>query len=197
MQTLKQSVFVEQMIKRGTKEKDNMKRFVIVLLGLIAIGIPFLLGPSVVYYAEPVVVLVAAFCVWIFWRRASQEYEYIYTDGNLDIDVIYGQTSRKHLVTFDARSVKIIAPANDPKAQAATRDKGATTIYACRGAVEDGTYVIVGEYRSKLYHVYFEPNARILKGIKTYAPAKSIIRPEDLLKKEEAFTPAKEEESDL
>lgn len=198
MQTLKQSTFIEQMVKRGTKEKDTRNRILILASGIIIAFVPFFIGANAVYYAEPVVLLVAAFAVWILWRRAAKEYEYIYTDGNLDFDVIYSRSSRKHLASFDTRSVKIIAPANDPKAKAMTETKPNVTLFACAGAINDSTYVLVGEYASKSYHVYFEPEARILRGIKSYAPRTSIIRPEDLIDKAPApqETPGFEE-SDL
>ena len=198
MQTLKQSTFIEQLVKRGSKEKDTRNRILIVICGVIIATVPFFLGAQAVYYAEPVVLLVAAFAVWILWRRAAKEYEYIYTDGNLDFDVIYSCSSRKHLASFDTRSVKIIAPANDPKAKAATQSKPNVTIFACAGAITDSTYVLVGEYASKTYHVYFDPEARILRGIKSYAPRKSIIRPEDLIDKEpEPVKTPEYEESDI
>ncbi len=198
MQTLKQSVFIEQLVKRGTDAQDMRKRILLVISGIVIAIVPFLIGANAVYYAEPIVVLVAAFAVWILWRRMAKEYEYIYTDGNLDIDVVYSRSSRKHLCSFDMRSVEIVAPANDPKAKAMTQKKPNSTIFACAGAITDKTYVIVGEYMSKLYHVYFEPEARILRSIRSYAPRKSIFRPEDLIEKAPEPTEVPEiEESDL
>lgn len=199
MPKMQQDSFIEQMVKRGTKQKDNIRRAFIVLGGLIILSIPWLIGFNAVYFVEPVLIMVVGLAVWILWRRASREYEYIYTEGLIDIDVVFGRSSRKHLFSIDARKATLIAPALNPKAKEETEGKSFDRkIFACEGDIKDDTYVLIGEYMSRKYLVYWEPDERILDGIKHYAPRHSIIRPEDL-KPKKRYVPdvkIKEEEDE-
>jgi len=176
-----QDTFIEQMVKRGTKQKDNIRKAFILLGALIVLTIPWLIGFNAVYFVEPVLIMIVGLGVWILWRRSSREYEYIYTEGLIDIDVVYGRSSRKDVFSIDARKATLIAPASDPKAKELAEDKSFDRkVYACEGEVREDTYVLIGEYKSRKYLVYWEPDERILEGIRHYAPRRAIIRPEDL-----------------
>ena len=110
-------LYLEQMVKRGNAQKDRMMRVLLIICGLIVISIPFVVSLAFSYLVTPVIVMAVALVVWIMWRRVSKEYEYIFINGNLDIDVIYGRSTRRHLVTFDCRLCRMIVPADDPKAK--------------------------------------------------------------------------------
>ena len=110
------------------------------------------------------------------WRRAAKEYEYIYTDGTLDIDVIYGKASRRHLVSFDLRKVELIAPALDPQVHAAIeKDKTSKKLLAIPDQPDQDTYVILGTYMKDMYVVYFQPEEELKRYIRRYAPRKAKI----------------------
>ncbi|HCA33964.1 MAG TPA: hypothetical protein DEP00_02470 [Lachnospiraceae bacterium] len=176
METRNGDVYYEQMVKRGTKKQDTTRRILIVISGIIICFLPFLLGASAVYIVEPVLLMVVALMVWIMWRRAAKEYEYIYTDGTLDIDVIYGKASRRHLVSFDLRKVELIAPALDPQVHAAIeKDKTSKKLLAIPDQPDQDTYVILGTYMKDMYVVYFQPEEELKRYIRRYAPRKAKI----------------------
>lgn len=176
METRNGDVYYEQMIKRGTPKQDRTRRILIVLCGLIICLLPFILGASAVYIVEPVLLMVVALMGWILWRRASKEYEYVYTDGTLDIDVIYSKVSRRHLVSFDLRKVNLIAPALDPKVQAAVaKDKTSKKLMAVPAEPDQDSYVILGTYLKDMYVVYFEPSEELKRYIRKYSPRNSKI----------------------
>ena len=104
-----QDTFIEQMVKRGTKEKDRLHRAILIVCALIVLSIPWIIGFNAVYLVEPVLIMIVGLGVWILWRRTSKEYEYIYTEGAIDIDVVYGRSSRKHLFSIDARKASNVS----------------------------------------------------------------------------------------
>lgn len=169
-------LFLEQMVKRGSAKKDMQRRILIVLCGIAVLGIPSLFGFYISYLVTPVLIVAIALIVWTLWRQTAKEYEYIYTDGNLDIDVIYGQTSRRHLVTFDCRRCRMIVPALIEKYQHEIWEKKhGKTIYACKGEPNEETYVILARVGDIDYRVFFDPNEKLLNAIHTYSPKNSII----------------------
>lgn len=49
---------------------------------------------------------------FFFKRKAYVEYEYVFTNGSVDIDAIYEMTRRKKMLTFDAKDVELLAEDN-------------------------------------------------------------------------------------
>lgn len=47
---------------------------------------------------------------YIFANRVHREYEYAYTSGQIDIDVIYNKTKRKRIGTYDCEQLLCLAP---------------------------------------------------------------------------------------
>ena len=171
-------MFLEQMVKRGNAQKDMQRRIFVVLCGIAIIGLPNLFGASVVYMVTPVLVVLVALLVWILWRQSAKEYEYIYTEGSLDIDVIYGQSTRRHLVTFDCRACRMIVPCQTKRYEHEIFEKKyGKTIYACKGTPDEDTYVILGQVGDVDYRVFFEPNERLITAIHQYSPKNSLIAP--------------------
>ena len=169
-------LYLDQMVKRGKEQKDRMMRVLLIICGLIVISIPFVVSLAFSYLVTPVIVMAVALVVWIMWRRVSKEYEYIFINGNLDIDVIYGRSTRRHLVTFDCRLCRMIVPADDPKAKKEEEKKHDQTIMAIPDKPDSGTYVIAGQDADKQYLVYFQPNDRLLNAIAEYSPKNTVIR---------------------
>ena len=46
---------------------------------------------------------------YILIRNSNEEYEYIFTDGEVDIDVIRGRSRRKRMLTIKPRDVEVMA----------------------------------------------------------------------------------------
>ncbi len=179
-------LFLEQMVKRGDAKKDMYRRIFIVLCGIAVMGLPSLFGMYISYLVTPVLLVAVALVVWTLWRQTAKEYEYIYTDGNLDIDVIFGQSSRRHLVTFDCRMCRMIVPAQIQKYQHEIYEKKyGKTIYACKGKPGEETYVILGKVGDIDYRVFFDPNDKLINAIHQYSPKNSIVASRKIEKSEQ------------
>jgi hypothetical protein len=87
---------------------DMLKKAAIIA-GILIIPMIFLFI-QVVSFLTP---FVLALCVWggfKLYRLQSLEYEYIVTNGELDVDKIMGQVKRKRVLTVDSRSFEMFAP---------------------------------------------------------------------------------------
>lgn len=189
-----QDTFLEQMVKHGDARKDMIRRIYLLIAGVVILTLIVILGYQVLILAGPVVLMVVALMIWILWRRVAQEYEYVYTEGNLDIDVVYSRSTRKSLFSLDLRKAILIAPYDSAQAEKIMPGyKFDKKVYATKGAPTDGTYVIIAEYLSKQYLVYFEPDERILAAIKEYTPRNSVILQKDLDKVTPSYWAKKEE----
>ena len=171
-----EELFLEQMVRRGTDKEVLIKRILLVISALVICVLPYAISLTAGYLAGPVIMIAAALAVWILWRRAYREYEYIFTDGTLDIDIIFNRSSRKHVASFDVKQARLIAPSDDEKNKALIEGKYEKTIYAGAGEITPSTYVLLGQLGDKTCKLYFDPTEELLKAIKHSAPRITLVR---------------------
>ena len=157
----------EQLVKReetlGTKVKKALLIIVTALVVLLAMVVPILMI---------VAVIVVAVVVFLF-RRMDVEFEYLYFNGDLDIDKIFNKSSRKRMFRTNIKDdMYLIAPT------------GASELYQFREMKkldfssqnpESRTYTMIATHKGEKVQVIFEPNENILKGIQDLAPRKIIL----------------------
>ena len=99
--------FYEQLEK--TEETGNYKTIKIVMY---VFGVIALLCLSTALIIPCIISILIAAGAFFMKRKAYVEYEYVFTNGVIDIDAIYEQKKRKRLVSFDAKDMEILAEAN-------------------------------------------------------------------------------------
>ena len=98
------------------------------------------------------------------------EYEYIYFDKELDVDVIYSMKKRKHVKTYDLAQLEVLAPAGSYHLDAyKNRDAKARDFSTKLPENERNVYVM---YLGGSEKVTFEPTPELLKAIANIAPRK-------------------------
>lgn len=173
---MQEELFMEQMVRRGTHQSVVIKRVLMIISGIVIVAFPYMLSISVGYLVGPVLMVVVALMIWIMWRRVYREYEYIFTDGNLDIDVIYNRSGRRHVATFDVKKSRFIGPADNAANKGLIEGNFEKVINADSGLEPEKCYVLLGTLGDKTCKLVFEPNEEMLKAIKRYNPRNTVIR---------------------
>ena len=97
-------------------------------------------------------------------RNFSIEYEYIFTNGQLDIDIIKGKAKRKSLLSFPVRIIEHMAPYNG--ANMSEREE----IDIIHDENRCGKYYADFSQNGTAYRLLFQPPEKILENIKKYNP---------------------------
>ncbi|MBR6790742.1 MAG: hypothetical protein IKM31_07750 [Oscillospiraceae bacterium] len=164
-------VIVEYIVKRKNTGKDLILQILILIasvtLALVLLAAGFLILPSLM----PILTLLAMGAIYggyLLFTQYNVEYEYIFVNGEMDIDKIIARRKRKRLVTVNARhfeSFGIYKAAEHANVQYANR------IYACGSMNDPGNfYAVVNHARLGRTLLVFSPNDRILNALKTYIP---------------------------
>ena len=105
-------VFIEQLIKKRLTSMDLVKQGLIILAGIIIIMllIPFFLTQFMPFALVVVVGLV--YLAYYLISGLQLEYEYIYTNGEIDVDKIIAKRKRKRITTIRISSFDEFAPFN-------------------------------------------------------------------------------------
>ncbi|MCL2357412.1 MAG: DUF6106 family protein [Defluviitaleaceae bacterium] len=157
--------FKEQLVKRKKTAKDTaIKVCIVILVVLLAI-------PAIVYLQAFGVLAIFAmgfgahFLIGFF----NIEYEYIFTNGELDIDIIYNKSRRKRALTTNMKNVEIFAHINDEN-HAHTLNSAQEVRDYSSGENGPDTYAFLAVHESKKVKIIIDPNEKMLKAFSTAIP---------------------------
>ena len=161
--------FNECLVARPVKPLQWVLMGLLVILGGY-IGFLCLVIPMV----GPLILCGIIFGLYFLFRRNFVEYEYIFTNGDIDIDKITGKSRRKRQLSFNCSNIEMMAVLGDEKYRHnfehgdfqkkqdfSSGVAGRKRYFAIVNAKEKGRQLIV-----------FEPNEQMLEAIKHAAPRK-------------------------
>ncbi|MBE7063126.1 MAG: hypothetical protein IJN25_06575 [Clostridia bacterium] len=105
--------FYESMVRHIKTPKEHLVDVGLALAGILGGIVVFVMADLMSLHAIGIAGALAA--VFFGFRAVlfnNWEYEYIVTDGAVDIDQIIARRKRKRMLTFDCRDCEIIAPLN-------------------------------------------------------------------------------------
>jgi len=154
-------VFKEQIVKRKDPPTNFLKR-----AGLIVavIAIFFILGYTPLGGLAAPITLGAAFGAFYLMGFLRVEYEYVFTNGELDIDIIYNRSRRKRLFTASVKSFEIMAHVEDAVHAGSFNSAVETRDYSS-GEVGPDTYAFLVSVNGKQTKIIIEPNERMMQAI--------------------------------
>ncbi len=159
-------LFCEYLVKKKSI-LDSFKRLALNIACVIVCFVIFYLGFFKIHnliVAVPILIAAAIYGTVIYGRNFSLEYEYIFVNGVLDIDVIKGRARRKNLVSIPCRKIEYMG--RMPKGYTST-NRVVNTIYDEK---RPGKYVLTFSDRGVKTDVLFQPPEKLLQNMKKYNP---------------------------
>ncbi len=158
--------FFEQLIRIKSTAKTKLAFAGIWILALaLSAGCMLFLFQIIGVYSM-LLVCGLVYVAYRFSLMLSVEYEYIITNGNVDIDKIIAKSSRKRIVSFDLSDVQSLErynPANKP------RGGFGKAVMACNEGDEAYSMVVQKDGGEKLL-VVFAPNERMREATVKFLP---------------------------
>ena len=166
-------VFNEQIVKRRQTAKDSAIKFCLVLLVILIAVVMIFVNAAFM----PIVVAAAAFGAWFLMSYLNVEYEYAFTNGEIDIDIIYNKSRRKRLMTVKVKEFEIMAP-TDSTEHAHAFQVAQEVVDCSSGTDSNAAYACLLSHNSKRVKLIIEPNEKMLKAIAgTMSRRKLHLRP--------------------
>lgn len=163
-------VFLEYIVprKKGTKEILKIVGIMLAMLILLTVsailiitplsGISFLLAAGVVYGAYYLI------------SGQNVEYEYIVTNGEIDVDRIINRRKRKRIITVHSRTFDIVAPVGSPEHKGEENASVTQVIDASSGSDNGKAYYAIFSKDGQRFKLIFEPTEKMLEVFKTFVP---------------------------
>lgn len=162
-------IFLEKIVKRKKTAADIAITVGVVILALILIMI---VGSfSFLQSLIPLFIVGIGYVGYILIRGRNIEYEYIVTNGDLDIDMIIAQRKRKRIFSANCKDFDIIA-----KMSSGQYDHNMQNIKKRINAVssldsQDVYFISISKDNEKML-VFFEPHPKMIDSFKKYIPRK-------------------------
>ena len=102
-------------------------------------------------------------------RRLDVEYEYLYVNGDLDIDKIMHKAKRKRVFSTNISNMELLAPEG---AEELNQYRNAHVADYSSGMAGAKKYVLVVAENGQITKLVFEPNETIIEGMFLMAPRK-------------------------
>lgn len=158
-------VFKEQLVKKQPTAKDTLIKVAAVALGIVLLFVSLCF--EILAALLPLILVAICVALWYLFNRLSLEHEYIVTNSELDIDVIYGKRRRKRVYSGELKQVEIMCHVSDHGYDADF--KGAEVTRDCSSGKEsDNTYMFIAPYKGKKMKIIFTPNNDIIKAMYPY-----------------------------
>ena len=162
-------IFCEHIVKRGATAPILLK---VLLLCIAILGAP--LGILFLLKNMQVFVVCLGLSVWggyYLVRQCFEEYEYIFTNGELDFDKISGKQKRKRLVTVDIARTKLLLPNRAEYAEKIRRYDIVKTFDCTSQNLRNRAmqYVLIVGGKLGNAKILFEPSEELLLCIEQFA----------------------------
>ena len=167
------STFKEYMIKQKKSPKDVLAQVGIVCVGVVA-------GLLALAYAGgfgPIITLAIMVGVGYVFTMFNKEYEYILTNEELDIDIIYNRSRRKRVTTVNLRKIDVMAAMDDANHRHEIQGKNvAKVINASDNSNDQNTYVIIGQTQFGATKIIMSPSPDFFDEMHKQSPNKIFRR---------------------
>ncbi len=157
--------YTEQLIKKKTTGKDIMIKVGMIALTVLSALVVFIFPMGIIL---PVALIVID--VFVF-RGLNLEYEYLFVNGDLDIDKIMNKSKRKRVFSMNVADMEVLAPVNAGELMQFQRAK--VSDYTSNTGNAD-VYAMVVLEKGVHRKILFEPNEEIVEGFYMMAPRKVV-----------------------
>lgn len=157
--------YTEQLVEKKSSAADWMIKIGMILLTVLSVVVVF-------FFPFGIILPVLAIILDVFlFRRMNVEYEYLYVNGELDIDIILNKAKRKRKFSAEINDVELLAPIGAPELEKYQNVKAKDF---SSGNKQARRYVLVVAKRGEVKKIIFEPNDTIIEGYFMLAPRKVV-----------------------
>ncbi|MDI3508641.1 MAG: hypothetical protein PWP48_1880 [Clostridiales bacterium] len=176
--------FHEEVVMKDKTTMDSLL-YVLSYIAMIVFGIlalfmlmnilPLLLAGQFTMIIAPAILLVAfgglTYLAYVTRNKQSTEYEYTFTNGELDVAAVIMNNKRKKLLSANAKEFESIAPVSDDSYKRLANSMKDMKVYkAYRNNDVDRLYYGLFNHDGVKSILLFEPSEELLNLFKTYIP---------------------------
>ena len=127
----------------------------------------FLLLTGILGMLTPILVLGLGYGAWWLTSKLNVEYEYIVTNGTMDVDKIVNKSSRQRISSFELGNVERLEKYNDHLLQNVKKEN---IVFACNKNDPNAYLLVASKEDTKVNYIVFTPSEKLQAAIKKSLP---------------------------
>ena len=163
--------FAEQLVKRSETSADKTKRLILIIVGVLFTVV--IAGLAVLQLTKPIFAMLgliraaaAGYGTYFTVQGSYVEYEYTFTNGELDVDKIVAKKKRTAMVSTDIKKFTAFGKYTDGMDES----EDMTVVIASDNIASHEYYADFQHEEYGLTRLIFAPDERILDNIKKSLP---------------------------
>ncbi len=168
-------VFLEHIVKKVPTMKDALIKVGIIFAAFILIYLMLTLSAQIPIISSimPAVFVALCFLGYKLFTAQNYEFEYIVTNGELDIDKIIAKRSRKRILNVKPNDFELLAPYNEKNKAAYENGTFAKTIDASSSKyAKDVWFGVAVTKKDGRIRFLFEPTEKMIENMRQHMPRK-------------------------
>lgn len=161
--------YSELLVKKEQTGKDKVIKFL--LIGLIAATAVV----GVVFTLAWILTLGLGIAAYFVLPNLDLEYEYVYVNGELDIDKIMAKSKRKRVQSFDLAKMEIMAPVNSHRMDYQNHNTKLKVLDFSSGNKEHKVFAMIIPNEKEICKVLLEPDQELIENIQKSCPRKVFV----------------------
>lgn len=158
--------YSELLVKKEQSAKDKIIKFL--LIGLIAVTAVV----GLVFIFAWIATLILGVVAYFVLPNLDLEYEYVFVNGELDVDKIMAKSKRKRLKSFDLAKLEIMAPVNSHRMDYQNHNSKLKVVDFSSGNKNHKVFAMIIPDEKEVCKVLLEPDRELLENIKKTCPRK-------------------------
>ncbi len=115
----------------------------------------------------PILVIAIGYGAWWLTAKLNIEYEYIVTNGTMDVDKIINKASRQRVSSFELGKVERVEKYNDHLLQNVKKEN---IVFACNKDDPNAYLIVASKEDTKVNYIVFSPSEKLENAIKKFLP---------------------------
>ena len=157
--------YTEVIVKKRKTTQDTIFQALLVVLTVVAVLSFFVLG-----IVGLVILVAVAVADYLLFPSFDVEYEYLYVNGEIDVDKIMSKQKRKRIYSANLRELEIMAPTGSHALDSYNNRSDIKILDYSSKMADHKTYTIIRQGEKGMERLIFEPDETILQDMKRFSP---------------------------
>lgn len=163
-------LYSELLVKKDPTAKDAFVKYGVIALTVLFAAAGIFITPLLFIGA-----IAAGVAAYFLIPRTDIEYEYLFVNGEMDIDMVMAKSKRKKVKTLNLQEADLVAPLNSHRLDYYNGNTKLKVLDYSSGNPEHKRFAIITRDENQTCKVIIEPDEYMAQAIKNSAPSKVFL----------------------
>lgn len=163
-------LYSELLVKKDKTAKDSLLKYGLIVLTVLAVFAGLIITPLALIAA----VALGIACYFVI-PKTDVEYEYLFINGDFDIDMIMSKTKRKKVKSFKLSESDLAAPLDSHRMDYYNGNQNMKVLDFSSGNPEHKRFGVITRLDGNLCKIILEPDEALAQAMKNSAPSKVFL----------------------